>query len=126
VLLAVAAFAVVSLAIGAAYLETMLPGGLPLGNALTALGLCAAAGAAVGLSTRGTVLHVASLVSLLAAAVWLPASVALAGNLALNFGGGRGLAWVVLSLAVFVGVLSTLLWALVASVLATRRRASAA
>src|SRR5262245_51102101 len=102
-LLAIAAFAVVSLRSGATYLEAVLPGGLPFGNALTALGLCAAAGVAVVLSARGTMLRAVSLTSLIAAAAWLPASVALAGNLALNFGNGRGLVWVVFSLAV-VGV----------------------
>jgi len=126
VFLVIAAFAGLSLAFGAAYLEETLPGGLPLGNALTALGLCAAAGAAIGLSARGTALRSMSLVSLIAAAAWLPASVVLAGNLALNFGGARGLAWVALSLAVVVGVLCVLVWALAVSLLAMLRRAGAA
>lgn len=125
-LLAIAAFAVLSLAYGATYLEAMLPGGLPFGNALTALGLYAAAGAAVVLSARGTALRAVSLASLIAAAAWLPVSIALAGNLTLNFGGGRGLTWVVLSLGVVTGVLGALVWALAAALLALRRRAGAA
>jgi hypothetical protein len=122
VLLAITAFVVLSLASGATYLEAMLPGGLPVGNALAALGLCAAAGAAVGLSARGTALRVVSLASLIAAVAWLPVSVALAGNLTLNFGGGRGLAWVVLSLGVTAGVLCALFWALAAAALLALRR----
>ncbi len=125
-LLAVAVFAILSLAFGAPYLEAMLPGGLPLGNVLAALSLCSVAGAAVGLSARGTALRAVALASLLAAVVWLPASIVLAGNLTLNFGGGRGAAWLVLSLAVVVGVFCTLLWALAASLLAKRRRTGAA
>ena len=126
VLLFVASFAVVSLVSGASYLEVPLPGGLPLGNALAALGLCAVAGSALGLSARGTALRAVALASLIAATAWLPTSVALAGNLALNFGGGRGSAWAVFSLGVVALVLGTLVWALVAALLAMRRRAGAA
>ena len=120
-LLAIAAFAAISLVRGASYLDAMLPGGLPLGNALTALGLCAAAGVAVGLSAPGTVLRLASLVSLLGAVAWLPVSVVLAGNLQLNFSGERGLAWMVFSLVVMLDVLGTLAWALVVSLIAARK-----
>ena len=126
VLLAVFVFAVLSLAFGAPYLEALLPGGLPFGNALTALGLCSAAGAAVGLSARGTALRIASLAALVAAAVWLPVSVALAGNLALNLGNGRGPVWLAFSAAVAAGVLGVLVWALVATLLALYGRAGAA
>ena len=91
-LLLIAAFALLSLVSGASYLETELPGGLPIGNALTAIGLSAAAGAAAALSTRRTVLRRLSMGSLIAAVIWLPVSIALAGNLALNFQGGRGAA----------------------------------
>ena len=126
VLLAVFVFAVLSLVFGASYLEALLPGGLPFGNALTALGLCSAAGAAVALSARGTALRIASLAALVAAAVWLPVSVALAGNLALNLGSGRGLVWLVFSFAVAAGVLGVLVWALVATLLALYGRAGAA
>lgn len=120
-LLILAAFALLSLVSGASYLETMLPGGLPLGNALTAIGLCAAAGAAVGLSARRTALRLASVASLIGAAAWLPASIALAGNLRLNFHGGNGVAWLVLSVAIAAAVLGVSAWALVASLLARYR-----
>lgn len=79
-LLAIAVAAVLSLVFGASYLEAALPGGLPLGNALAALGLCAMAGAAVTLSVRRTALRAVSLASLAAAVAWLPASVVLAGT----------------------------------------------
>jgi hypothetical protein len=122
-LLAIAAFAVAALASGARYLEFELPGGLPLGNALAALGLCAAAGAAMPLARPGTVLRAAAWASLIAAAAWLPISIALAGNLALNFGGGRGQAWLVLSVGVLVLVFAVLAWTLVAALLAIRKTA---
>ena len=120
-LLAIALFSMLSLVCGASYLEILLPGGLPIGNALAALGLSAVAGTAVALSVRGTALRIMSLASLLAAAAWLPVSVALAGNPALNFGEGRGLIWLVLSLAVAAGAFCAPLWALVARALPKRR-----
>jgi len=43
--------------------------------------------------------------------LWLPASVALAGNLELNFGGTRGPFWLGLSLVVAASAVGTLLWA---------------
>lgn len=125
-LLAIAVAAVLSLVFGASYLEAALPGGLPLGNALAALGLCAMAGAAVTLSVRRTALRAVSLASLAAAVAWLPASVVFAGNLALNFVSGRGEAWLALSAVVVVGVLCSLLWALAGSLLAKYRGAGAA
>lgn len=124
-LLIVAAIAILSLVSGASYLETMLPGGLPLGNALTAVGLCAAAGAAVGLSAGHTALRKVSVASLIGAFAWLPASIALAGNLTLNFHGDRGVAWLVLSLAIVATVLCALTWALVVALLAKYRNSVA-
>ena len=123
-LLVIAAFAVLSLVSGAAYLETRLPGGLPFGNALTAIGLCAMAGAAVSLSPRRTARRVVSVASLMGAAAWLPVSIAMAGNLTLNFHGGRGDSWLAFSAAVAAAVLCALGWALVASVIARYRRLS--
>jgi hypothetical protein len=125
-LLLIAAFTVLSLVSGASYLETMLPGGLPLGNALTATGLCAAAGSAVGLSARRTALRLVSVASLVGAAAWLPASIALAGNLTLNFHGGRSGAWLALSIVIIAAVLCALGWALAAVLLARYQRAGAA
>jgi hypothetical protein len=124
--LVIAAFALLSLVYGASYLETMLPGGLPIGNALTAIGLCAAAGSAVGLSARRTALRLVSAAALIGAVLWLPVSIALAGNLTLNFDGDRGVAWLGLSVAIVAAVFLALAWALVASLLAKYRRAPAA
>ena len=120
-LLVVAALAVYSLMSGAAFLDVVLPGGLPLGNALAALGFCCPAGAAVLLSQRDTRLRKASLAALVAAAGWLPVSIVLADNLALNFGNGRGSVWLVFSVGVFVVVFGTLGWALVAALVAVRK-----
>lgn len=127
-LLLVAFFALVVLSLvrGAPYLETPLPGGLPLGNALVAIGLCAMAGAALVLSARGSMVRTASLASLVGAGLWLPVSIALAGNPQLNFSGGRGSLWVALSMAVFGGACSTFLWALGAAALARIRGTGAA
>lgn len=121
-LLIIAAFALLSLVSGASYLETLLPGGLPLGNALTAVGLCAAAGSAVGLSARRTALRLVSVVSLVGAAAWLPVSIALAGNLTLNFHGSRGGTWLAFSVAIVAAVLCALGWALAASLVVRYRR----
>jgi hypothetical protein len=125
-LLAVAAICIVLLASGASYLELPLPGGLPIGNALSAIGPCAAAGTAVVLSPRGTARRFVSIASLLGAAAWLPVSIALAGNLALNFPSGRGDVWLAFSAVVAALVLLALGWALVAALLARRRHAGAA
>jgi len=90
---ALAMFALGSLIAGAPYVETPLPGGLPLGNALAAVGLCAVAATARQLARQGVARHVAN-AALLVAAAWLPVSIALAGNLALVFSGARGDAWI--------------------------------
>jgi hypothetical protein len=102
-LLAVAAVALLSLVFGASYLEPILPGDIPLGDALTAIGLCAAAGSAIGLSARRTALRLVSVVSLVGAVAWL-----------------------VFSVSIVPTVLCTLTWALVATLLAKYRRAGAA
>lgn len=96
-LLAVAGASMASLVPGAGYLGVALPGGLPLGNAIAALGLVCLA----------------------------RASVALAGNLLLNFAGWRGSVWLGFSLVIHVAALCTLAWALTSRWLAMLRRASA-
>ena len=52
--------------------------------------------------------------ALLLAALWLPLSIALAGNLALDFAAGRGTAWLVLTLACAGSGLLVLAWAVLA------------
>ena len=120
-LLAFAAFVALSLVRGAPFLELPLAGSLPLGNVLAAAGLCALPAAAALLGRPGTAHRAASTAVLVAAVPWLPASVALAGNLQLNFGDGRGTAWLVLSLSVLAAGCVVLLWALAAPALARAR-----
>lgn len=108
-LLAIAVSAGYPLLTGARWIETALPGGLPLGNALAAIGLCAIAAAAMVLSPRGSILRAIARGILFAAVAWLPLSIALAGNLALNFSGGRGLAWIAMTLATTLCALLVLL-----------------
>jgi hypothetical protein len=125
-LLAITVVSVASLVSGAGYLETVLPGGLPAGNAIAALGLVSGAGVPVLLSVTTSVLRTVAVVVLGTAAAWLPVSIALAGNLALNFDGWRGSTWLAFSLVVHLAVLCTLAWMLVDRLLSVRRRASAA
>jgi len=124
-LLALAVISLASLVSGASYLEFALPGGLPAGNALAAIVLVSAAAVPVLLSSRGSALRAIALATLAAAAAWLPLSIALAGNLALNFASGRGSIWLGFTLAVIVAVLCMLAWALVSRLAAMRRRAGA-
>ena len=121
--LMVAMFATYSLVSGAAYLESLLPGELPFGNALTAIGLCSAAGAAIGLSQPGTILRAVSAASFVAAVLWLPLSIALAGNLALVFNGGRGVAWVWINIGTVSAVSFSLALALCSLLVSRVRRA---
>ena len=115
VLLLVAGLTARSLAIGTAPLDATLPGGLPLGNLLAAVALCALAGTSVALARPdGAFGRVAGIV-LVAAAAWLPLSLVLAGNLTLNFSGWRGTGWLLLSIAIVGAVLATLAWALLAN-----------
>ena len=54
---------------------------------------------------------------------WLPISVALAGNLALNFKEANGFAWLGLSLATVLAVLGSFAWAVVRLLLKGRPNA---
>lgn len=125
-LLSLAVASLASLMSGASYLEFALPGGLPVGNALAAIGLTSAAAGPVLVSSAGSALRAVALATLAAAASWLPLSIALAGNLALNFASGRGSIWLGFSLAVIVAVLCISVWALVSRLAAIRRRVGAA
>lgn len=125
-LLVAAGLALRILASGAAVLETVLPGGLPLGNALAAVFLCCSALPALVLSKPDTRLRVAAAVSLAGAVAWLPVSIALAGNPELDFAGGRGAIWLAFSAIVLADILCTLLWTLAAWLYARYRRGGAA
>ena len=87
-------------------------GGLPVLNAITPLGLCTAAAAAIRLSPGGSVLQALSVAALVAAILWLPLSIGLAGNLRLNFSGTQGDRWIWMNLFTFPIVLITFAWAL--------------
>jgi hypothetical protein len=125
VLLAVAACSAAWLASGSDRLDAVLPGGLPVGNAVAALGLASAAAVPVLLSARGTALRSMARAALAGAAAWLPASIALAGNPALNFTGWRGSVWLGFSCLVVVAVSAALCWALAGRLFAARGRTGA-
>ncbi|WP_149193984.1 hypothetical protein [Luteimonas suaedae] len=110
-LLALSALSIGTLVSGTSYSEWLLPGGLPLGNALAAAGLCFLAGAAFLLSPPSSIRRRVCRAALVSAILWLPVSIALAGNLELNFSGSRGTAWLVASSVTAIAVLSSLLWA---------------
>ena len=96
-MIALAFLAIVLLVAGWGGLEARLPGGLPIGNVLSALSMILAAGAAVVLSDGGTWVRRYAVAALLLATAWLPLSVALAGNADLNFNEGTATAWFVLT-----------------------------
>lgn len=102
--------------------EQRLPGGLPLGNVLMAIALCGFSGGALLLSPSGSARRRFAAVALAASALWLPASALLAGNLALNFSGARGTAWLAGSVAVIAAAFFALVWAVVGSALGRLRR----
>lgn len=115
-LLAVVLFTFASLIAGATYLDRLLPGGLPFGNGLTAIGLISAAVVALILSKKESLLRWAATASVVFSILWLPVSIGLAGNLSLNFQGGRGSVWLPYSLITFVFVLISMFWAIAQSV----------
>jgi len=93
VMAALAFVALVLLVAGWRGLEARLPGGLPIGNALSAFSMILAAGAGVLLSLRGSWTRLYSIVALALAILWLPLSIALAGNADLNFRESTGPLW---------------------------------
>lgn len=111
---------VVALFSGSAMLNALLPGGLPFGNLVAACILCAPAGAATLLSPAKTPLRYFSVLALLAAIVWLPVSIALAGNLRLNFSGAGGDIWQAFTIATTIAAYVALVWALIGRLLARR------
>lgn len=105
--------AIYSLVSGAPYLETPLPGGLPIGNVIAAVAFIAPAGAALALSRPGTWLRRFAATSFLVALAWLPMSIVLAGNLELNFNGSGGFIWMNFTLAIALAAFGVLAWALI-------------
>lgn len=93
VMIALAFLALVLLVAGWRGLEARLPGGLPIGNALSALSMILAACAAIVLSIRGSWVRLYAIAALFLAVAWLPVSIALAGNADLNFSEATGPLW---------------------------------
>ena len=89
-----------------------LPGGLPLGNALVALALCALPVAALLLSPPGSAGRKLALAALVVSIAWLPVSVLMAGNLNLNFSYDRGFSWALFTAATALLAILSLAWAL--------------
>jgi len=113
-------FAAISIGIlisGASYSEWVLPGGLPLGNALATIGLCCFAGSAYNLSPVNSVRHRVSQAALVLAILWLPISVALAGNLELNFAGSRGTIWLAISYIISIVVIGSMAFSMIGALL---------
>lgn len=96
-MIALALLGVVLLVAGWGGLEARLSGGLPIGNALSALSMILAAGAGLVLSDRGTWVRRYAVAAVLLATAWLPLSIALAGNADLNFNDGTATAWFALT-----------------------------
>ena len=111
---------------GGDYPEQVLPSDLPVGNVLAAVGLCCLAGAALFLSPPGSIRNRASSLALFVAIIWLPLSIALAGNLALNFSGLRGATWLAVSSLTVIAVLGSFLWAVTGLLLDSSGKSSAA
>lgn len=98
-----------ALVTGAPLLDHLLPGGLPLGNLLSAAGLCALPFIAFLLAPPGGKARKYAAFSLALAVAWLPVSLAMAGNLQLNFSNGLGTVWWTATLAIFaLGVVAPL------------------
>jgi len=121
-----ALIAVVTLLLGPDQLERRLPGGLPVGNAVSAAALILAAASATLLSARGTWTRWVSSAALALAVLWLPISIALAGNLDLNFGDASGPAWFALTALALLASFGALLLAFVSFLRTRRARAQGA
>ncbi len=113
--IAIASFG--ALIFGPEYFVRYRIGGLPILNAITAIGLCTASAAAIRLSPGGSILQALSVAALVASILWLPLSIGLAGNLRLNFSGVRGDTWIWMNFFTFPIVLITFAWALLRSAL---------
>lgn len=111
----VAVLAAAFLVSGSDCLDFLLPGGLPIGNAVAAAIPCGIAGTAALLAPRGTGSRTVAVIALAASIAWLPLSIALSGNLSLNFSGLRGVVWAWFPAAVFVLALAAVLMACVAN-----------
>lgn len=102
-------------------LEATLPGGLPLGNAVSAASLVLGAWAAFRLSAPGSWVRRFAAFALAVALSWLPLSIALAGNLELNFSGSTGAPWLAFTAFAAIAAFGSLLAAVAARGMARAR-----
>lgn len=115
-LLLAAALSLWALVDGGPWLQARSLGGLPAGNAIAALLLCTLAAAALFAAPPRSAARKWGGCALVAALAWLPVSIGMAGNLALNFHGRRGEAWGILTLAVVAMIGASLAWATAAAI----------
>jgi len=116
---------IAALASGATFIGAPLPGGLPAGNAITWLCLLGLSTAALLLAVPGSLIRTLAWAALAGSIAWLPASILLAGNLALNYSGAIGTYWLSASFGLFVLAVATLLLA-TASAIARRLKSAGA
>lgn len=109
--LLIAVFSICSIIFGASYLDVILPGGLPLGNVLAASIFFGFSGAAQLLAKGRRVLRIVTTAVVAISLMWLPISIALAGNVTLNFSGELGTVWLWFSGCLFFIVIGTFLLA---------------
>ena len=106
-----------------AWNEAPLPGGLPVGNALTVVVLVNASMAGWLYSAPGTLLRLLSTVAVSVAVGWMPVSIAISGNLANTFSGDDAafMLWFRFTAVAAVLALATLVATLAASIVDRRR-----
>ena len=106
------------------WVEAPLPGGLPVGNALTVIALVNASMAGWVYGESGTVLRLLSTAALLVTACWMPVSVAISGNLNNNFAGNDTafMLWFRFTAVAALLAVATLVATLAASIAGSRRR----
>ncbi len=113
VLIVIAVFAFATVLSGTAWLENAFVGGLPIGNAIAALALICASIAALRISAPNSFMRWFAGGAVFLSVVWLPGSIALAGNLSLNFNAVSGPLWIGLSLITLTFAAISLLFATV-------------
>lgn len=104
-------------------LEGNLPGGLPAGNLLAAITFAAWPAAAALIARPGSLARRFAIGALALALAWLPVSLLLAGNLALNFEGPRGALWMGLTVLTLAAGTAALAWSAIHRLIGHRRGA---
>lgn len=104
-------------------LEGNLPGGLPAGNLLAAITFAAWPAAAALIARPGSLARRFAIGALALALAWLPVSLLLAGNLALNFEGLRGTLWMGLTVLTLSAGAAALAWSAIHRLIGHQRGA---